>query len=79
MPLENIKALMSRRDFEVMGALESHREALRQRIAHMERLIETVDHTILHLKGKKKMSEKQFFEAFSDEQQAAYEIGETVH
>ena len=73
MPLENIKTLISRRDFEVMGALESHREALRQRIAHTERLIETVDHTILHLKGKKKMSEKQFFEAFSDEQQAEYE------
>jgi DNA-binding transcriptional MerR regulator len=73
MPLENIKTLMSRRDFDVMGALESHREALRQRIAHTERLIETVDHTILHLKGKKNMSEKQFFEAFSDEQQAEYE------
>ncbi len=73
MPLENIKTLMSRRDFDVMGALESHREALRQRIAHTQRLIETVDHTILHLKGKKRMSEKQFFEAFSDEQQAEYE------
>jgi MerR family transcriptional regulator, thiopeptide resistance regulator len=73
MPLENIKALMSRRDFDVMSALESHREAIRRRIAHMERLIETVDHTILHLKGKKKMSQKQFFEVFSDEQQAEYE------
>jgi DNA-binding transcriptional MerR regulator len=73
MPLENIKTLISRRDFEVMSALEGHREALRQRITHMERLIETVDHTILHLKGKKKMSQKQFFEAFSDEQQAEYE------
>jgi DNA-binding transcriptional MerR regulator len=73
MPLENIRTLMSRRDFDVMSALESHREAIRQRIAHMEHLIETVDHTILHLKGKKKMSQKQFFEAFSDEQQAEYE------
>jgi MerR family transcriptional regulator, thiopeptide resistance regulator len=73
MPLENIKTLMRRRDFDVMGALESHREAIRQRIAHMERLIETVDHTILHLKGKKKMSQKQLFEVFSDEQQAEYE------
>ena len=73
MPLENIKTLISRRDFEVMGALESHREALRQRIAHLERLMATVDHTILHLKGKKRMSEKQFFEGFSDEQQAEYE------
>jgi MerR family transcriptional regulator, thiopeptide resistance regulator len=73
LPLENIKTLMSRRDFDVMGALESHREALRGRIAHLERLIETVDHTIMHLKGKKKMSEKQLFDVFSEEQQAAYE------
>ena len=73
MPLEDIKTLMGRRDFDVLGALASHREALRRRIAHMERLIETVDRTILHLKGKKKMSQKQFFEAFSDEQQAEYE------
>jgi MerR family transcriptional regulator, thiopeptide resistance regulator len=73
MPLENIKTLMSRRDFDVMGALESHREALRRRIAHMERLIETVDDTILHLKGKKKMSQKQLFDVFSEEQQAEYE------
>lgn len=73
MPLEDIRALMRRRDFDVMKALEGHREALRQRIAHLQRLVDTVDHTILHLKGKKKMSQRQFFEAFSDEQQAEYE------
>lgn len=40
----------------------------------MERLVTTVDDTILHLKGKKEMSKRQFFEGFSDEQQAEYEI-----
>jgi MerR family transcriptional regulator, thiopeptide resistance regulator len=73
LPLAHIKTLLGRADFDVLGALEGHRAALRRRIAHTERLIETVDRTILHLKGKKKMSEKQFFEVFSDEQQVEYE------
>ena len=60
-------------DFDLMSALASHREELLKRIAQMERLIATVDDTILHLKGNKEMSKRQFFEAFSDEQQAEYE------
>jgi DNA-binding transcriptional MerR regulator len=73
MPLENIKKIMGRRDFDVLNALEVHREELRQRIAQMARLMTTVEDTILHLKGKKEMSQEQFFEGFSDEQQAEYE------
>jgi len=73
LPLEHIKEIVGRRDFDVLSALESHRQKLRQRIAHMERLIATVDDTISHLKGQKTMDTKQFFEGFSDEQQAEYE------
>jgi DNA-binding transcriptional MerR regulator len=73
LPLESIKAIMGRPDFDVLGALESHREKLRQRITQMERLIRTVDDTILHLKGVKVMDKKQFFEGFTEEQQAEYE------
>ena len=73
MPLENIKEIMGRRDFDVLGALESHRTELHRRIAQLERLVSTVDMTILHVKGKKEMSKQQYFEGFSDEQQAEYE------
>jgi DNA-binding transcriptional MerR regulator len=73
MPLDSIKKIMGRRDFDVMSALESHKQELRKRIAQMERLVTTVDDTILHLKGKKEMSQKQLFEAFNEEQQAEYE------
>ena len=72
LPLEEIKKIMGRRDFDLLSALESHRTALRQRAERTERLIQTVDDTILHLKGKKDMSKKQLFEAFSEEQQAEY-------
>ena len=73
LPLDQIKEIMGRHDFNVVGALESHREHLRRRIEHMERLISTVDATLLHLKGQKDMKDEQFFAGFSDEEQAAYE------
>ena len=73
LPLDQVKQIMGSPDFDLMSALESHKEELRKRIAQMERLIATVDDTILHLKGRKEMSKRQFFEAFSDEQQAEYE------
>jgi DNA-binding transcriptional MerR regulator len=73
MPLEDIKRIMGRHDFDVLGALHSHRDALKKQVARLNRLLQTVDNTIDHLKGNKKMSKKQFFEAFSDEQQAEYE------
>ncbi len=73
LPLEDIKKIMKRRDFEVLDALESHKAALHKRIEKMERLIATVDLTLEHLKGKNNMSKKQLFEAFSEEQQAEYE------
>ena len=73
MTLDSIQSIMGRHDFDVVSALESHKQELYKRIAQMERLVTTVDNTILHLKGKKDMSPKQLFEAFSEEQQAEYE------
>lgn len=73
LPLEDIKRIMGRRDYDVLSALESHRTELGRRIERLERLIRTVDHTVEHLKGNKEMSTKQYFEAFSDAQQAEYE------
>ncbi len=73
MPLDNIKEIMGRRDFDVLRAFEQHREELHKRIARLEQLVTTVDNTINHLKGKIDMSQKQFFKGFSEEQQAEYE------
>jgi DNA-binding transcriptional MerR regulator len=73
LPLDEIRKIIGRRDFDVLSALESHKLELEKRIERLLRLIETVDNTLLHLKGQKEMSKKQYFEAFSDEQQAEYE------
>jgi DNA-binding transcriptional MerR regulator len=72
-PLEDIKKILGRRDFDVMGALRSHKEALQRQVTRLNRLINTVDNTINHLKGNNIMSNKAYFEGFSDEQQAEYE------
>jgi DNA-binding transcriptional MerR regulator len=72
-PLEDIKRILGGDNFELLSALESHRQELQRRIAHLGRLIATVDKTILHVEGKIEMSQAQFFEGFSDEQQAEYE------
>lgn len=72
-PLDDIKKIMGRRDFDVVGALYSHKAALQNQAARLQRLLATVDNTIMHIKGEKEMSSKQLFEAFSEEQQAEYE------
>jgi MerR family transcriptional regulator, thiopeptide resistance regulator len=71
-PLEDIKKIMGRRDFDVLGALYSHKEALQKQVARLSRLIHTVDNTINHLKGKTIMSDKAYFEGFSEEEQEKY-------
>jgi MerR family transcriptional regulator, thiopeptide resistance regulator len=72
MPLDAIKKIMGRRDFDVLGALYSHKEALQKQVTRLNRLITTVDNTIHHLKGTTIMSEKGLFEGFSEEQQEQY-------
>jgi DNA-binding transcriptional MerR regulator len=72
MPLEGIKKIMTQSRFDVLKALESHKHALKKRMDRMERLLQTVDHTINDLKGKKKMNPKGLFEGFSKEEQEKY-------
>jgi DNA-binding transcriptional MerR regulator len=73
MPLEVIKSILDRKDFEIQTALQEHRKILLQRIAQMELIVATVDETLLYLKGEKRMETRQFFAGFSDEEQAKYE------
>ncbi len=71
--LEEIKEIVTRPDFNLLHALEQHKNALRGRQVRLGRLIETVEQTILHMKGEIKMSEVKMFEPFNEEQQKEYE------
>ncbi len=71
-PLEEIRRIMGRRDFDLLGALQSHREALQKKSARLSQLLATVDNTIQHIQGEKLMSQKDLFEGFSEEEQEKY-------
>lgn len=70
MPLDEIKRIVTIRDFDVLAALESHRSALQLKAKRIQRLICTIDVTTRHLRGKVSMSHRQLFKGFSDEEQA---------
>lgn len=62
--LKKIKEVLDREDFEKVAALESHREVLQQNLTRTQRLIETIDNTIEHLKGARKMQAEELFAGF---------------
>jgi len=74
MPLEDIRKIMGHRDFDVLGALQSHKDALNKQVERLNRLLHTVDNTIDHLKGNHIMSEKALFEGFNEEDQEKYAL-----
>lgn len=71
--LMQIKAIMDDEAFDLVSALQQHRQTLQQKMERLCRLVKTVDATILHLVGEVNMSNKNIFEGFSEEKQKAYE------
>ena len=63
--LKQIKRILGRADFEIIAALQSHRKVLQKNLTRTRRLIETIDKTIKHLKGTKKMKSQEMFVGFS--------------
>jgi DNA-binding transcriptional MerR regulator len=71
--LQRIKQLLGQAEHNRIAALESHRKALQGKLVRTRTLIETLDHTIEHLKGKRNMNTKEMFLGFSPEEQARHE------
>src|ERR1041384_6380942 len=71
--LKQIKRSLGRADFDKIAALESHRKVLQKNLAKTRELIQTIDKTIEHLKGTKKVKSQELFEGFDPEQQAKHE------
>jgi DNA-binding transcriptional MerR regulator len=63
--LKRIKKMLRRADFQKIAALESHRKILEKNLGRTQTLIETIDKTIKHLKGRKKMKTEEMFAGFS--------------
>jgi DNA-binding transcriptional MerR regulator len=73
LPLDEIRSLVGTPEFDVRAALDQHKRELKKRIQRLQRLIQTVDRTILFMEGNLEMEKKQLFDAFNDEQQAEME------
>jgi DNA-binding transcriptional MerR regulator len=63
--LKQIKAIVGRADFEKVAALQSHRQILEKNLTRTRSLLETIDKTIEHLAGTKKMKSEEMFVGFS--------------
>lgn len=63
--LKQIRKVLGKSDFDQIAALHSHRKALSCEWEKIGRLLKTVDKTIKHLTGKKKMKDKEMFDGFN--------------
>jgi DNA-binding transcriptional MerR regulator len=71
--LDEIRAILAQPGFDVVHALQVHRQALLERVERLNRLIQTIDKTTLHLQGQQTMQKKEYFAGFSVEKQKQYE------
>src|SRR5215469_13408834 len=62
--LREIRNILGRPDFAKAAALESHRCLLAKNLARTQSLIATIDKTIAHVRGTKKMSSEDMFAGF---------------
>ena len=63
--LKQIQKVVGRSDFDQLAALHSHRKSLSKEWEKIGVLLKTIDNTIKHLKGKKKMKDKEMFDGFN--------------
>ena len=63
--LKRINEILSQRKFQKLAALKSHRQVLEKNVTRNRTLIETIDKTISHLKGTKKMKSEELSMGFS--------------
>lgn len=71
--LKNIQRILGKGDFDKRAALHAQKKVLQSEIGRMNELIHTIDRTVGHLGGKKKMKEEEMYRGFSQEKQAEYE------
>ncbi|MDV7766573.1 MerR family transcriptional regulator [Peribacillus sp. CSMR9] len=72
MPLKEIKQMISSTSFDKQEALRQHQKMLLEKRSQLDKLINTVDKSIKHMKGEIQMTDKEKFEGF-DFSQNPYE------
>jgi len=71
-PLEDIKAILDKPEFDVAIALKDHRELLTLKQKRLGDLLETIDKTLAHVTKKKPMDDKDMYGGFTKEEMETY-------
>jgi len=65
-PLKTIKEVIHNPGFDRREALERHKKLLEEKRRRIDRMIDTIDKTIKHMKGEMEMTTEEKFEAFKE-------------
>ena len=72
--LKQIQKVLRSGDFDKVATLTSHKKVLQENLKRIRELIMTIDKTIEHLKGTKKMKDQEMYFGFNKEKQLEYQI-----
>lgn len=65
-PLKDIRYLLSRSDFQLRASLKNHQSAIREKISRYQKLLATIEKTVVDLEGEGNMNEKDYFNGFDE-------------
>ncbi len=71
--LNDIQKMLTSNDFDKIKALYAHKSTLEESVNRTNTLINTIEKTILHLRGKKTMADKDLYAGFDMAKQKEYE------
>lgn len=72
--LKKIQTVLGKKDHDRLAALFSHKQGITKEWERLSRLLETIDETIRHIKGEKKMkTDTLYFGFISKEKQKEYD------
>ncbi len=72
LPLREIQDLLDAPGFDPVRALKEHRRTLQERARRLERLLKTIDRTILRMEGRMELSDAELYEGFAPGQGERY-------
>lgn len=68
--LKKISEILHAKNFDLVNALEEHKNSLTHKLQNMQTLINTINNTILHLKKNKMLDDDELYEGFSKDEVA---------
>lgn len=71
LPLADIARILDEPGFDPAGALRGHRKALEEKLGRLNRLLKTLDDTIMHYQGGTMLTDQELYKGFTPEKIAA--------